>query len=173
MNLSILYDYTDAPCVALKAGLLLFFWARYRKGERRILPLGLLWFCALGAMLICSSAMAGQHEKIMLPDVVYGTYAINFLVIVLFLLTLTAAGGRNFCRILLLLICTGIVLRIGGEAAGDRFAPEGSSFAGYNSRQHVLKEALRSPEFDEKKECLPHRMELFLEFCRKNILTKP
>ena len=157
----------------LLGGVMLYLWYGYRKGRRRCIPLGLLWFCALGAMLICASAMAGQHDQIMLPDVVYGTYAINFLVIVMFLLTLTAAGGKFFCRILFLLICIGIVLRIGVEAAGGYFVPESTSFRGYNSRQYLLKECLRDPAAAGKNECMPHRMELFLEFCRKNILTKP
>ena len=158
----------------LCAGLLLFFCVRHRKGERRVLPLGLLWGCCIGMMILCASAMVARHSLIMLPDVVYGTYGINFFSLVLFLLTLTAASGnKNFCRIVLVLVAAGIVLRLGGEYCGDRFAPEESSFSGYNSRQSILKETLRDPRFDEKKYCMPHRMELFLQFYRKNILTKP
>jgi hypothetical protein len=50
--------------------------------------------------------------------------------------------------------------------------PEVPSFKGYYSRQYILKESLRNPGFDETKHCLPHRMELFLEFYRKKVLTK-
>ena len=134
----------------------------------------LLWLCISTSMILCASAMAARHPLIMLPGVVYGTYAINFLTLVLFMLTLTAASGnRNFIRIFLLLLCTGILLRLGGEFAGDRFTADTSSFPGYNSKQEVLKEALRNRSFNEKRYPMPYRMELFLEFYRKNILTKP
>ena len=157
----------------LLGGLAVELYCRYRRCENSWFFLFLLWFCALGAMLFCGSAMAARHPLIMLPDVVYGTYSINFLVITLFLLTLTAAGGRErFRKVLLGIVSAGILLRIGTEYLGERFAPEPQSFKGYHSGQHVLKEALRDPAFDEKRYLIPYRMELFLEFYRKNILTK-
>jgi hypothetical protein len=125
-------------------------------------------------MLVCASAMAARHPLIMLPDVVYGTYFINFFVLILFLLTLTAGNGnKKFCRVFLLLLFTAVILRLGSEWAGDRFAPNSISFPGYNSGQPILKDALRDPGFNEKRYCLPLRMEIFLDFCRKNLLTKP
>ena len=157
----------------LTAGLALELYCRYRHGQRTWLFTALLWACALGAMTVCASAMAARHPMIMLKDVVFGTYAINFLTITLFLLTLTAAGGRKrFVSIVTALAALGIMLRLSGEGAGEKFVPEVHSFKGYFSRQHVLKEALRDPRFDETKHCIPHRMELFLEFYRKKVLTK-
>lgn len=157
----------------LAAGLVIYFISRFRRGERRSVPVFLLWGCAVGSMLVCSATMVARHPLIMLPDVVYGTYSICFFVIILFLLTLTAASGnKRFCKILMLLICAGIILRLGGEAAGDRFAPPAVSFAGWNSKQEILKDALRDPGFDESRYLIPYRMELFLEFYRKHVLTK-
>ncbi len=158
----------------LAAGLALYFFSRFRQGERRCGTIVLLWICAAGSMLVCASAMAARHPLIMLPDVVYGVYAINFFVITLFLLTLTAASGeRKFCRALLLLVSVAIVLRLGGEAVGDRFKPATTSFPGWEMQQPLFKEMLRNPLFEEKNALLPYRMELFLEFYRKHILTKP
>lgn len=172
-------SYTGSTSIAamtgglLTAGLALELYSRFRHGQRTWLFTALLWACALGAMAVCASAMAARHPMIMLKDVVFGTYAINFLTITLFLLTLTAAGGKKrFASIVTALVALGIVLRIAGEAAGEKFASEVHSFKGDCSRQHVLKEALRDPAFDETKHCIPHRMELFLEFYRKKVLTK-
>jgi hypothetical protein len=69
-------------------------------------------------------------------------------------------------------VAVAICLRIGGEAAGEKYVQEEPLFKGYFSRQHILKETLRDPGFDETKHCIPHRMELFLEFYRKKVLTK-
>ena len=158
----------------LLAGLALELYCRYRRGQRTWVFTALLWGCALGAMTVCASAMVARHQAIMLKGVIFGTYAINFLTITLFLLTLTAASGKKrFAFLVTALVTLAICLRIGGEIAGDKFVPEVPSFKGYYSRQHILKESLRNPEFDETKHCLPHRMELFLEFYRKHILTKP
>ena len=157
----------------LLVGLGIELYCRYRKCESSWCCLSLLWSCALGAMVICGSAMTARHPMIMQADVVYGTYAINFFVITLFLLTLTAAGGRErFRKVLLALVSAGIILRISMEYAGERFAPESHSFKGYYSGQHVLKEALRDPEFDEKRYIIPYRMELFLKFYREQVLKK-
>lgn len=157
----------------LLGGLGIELYCRYRKCENSWLYLSLLWLCALGAMLICGSAMAARHPMIMLADVVYGTYAINFLVITLFLLTLTAAGGKErFRKVLLTFVSAGILMRMGTEYLGERFAPEPQSFKGYYSGQHVLKEALRDPAFDEKRYIIPYRMELFLKFYREQVLKK-
>ena len=157
----------------LICGLGVELYYRFRKCEGSWPYLTLAWICASGAMFICASAMAARHDKLMLPDVVYGTYAINFLVITLFLLTLTAAGGKErFRKVLLCLVGIGIALRLGMAYMGDRFAPEPQSFKGYHSGQHVLKEALRDPRFDEKRYLIPYRMELFLKFYRERVLTK-
>ena len=158
--------------VLLTAGIALELWREYRRGVRRAAVMGVIWGCAWLAMLACGTLMISRHSMMMLPGVVYGTYAVNFLTISLFLLTLTAAGaGKRFCRILVLLLAIGITLRLGGELVGEKFNPGEEFFTGYNSGQTVLKKALRDPEFNEKKYCLPRRMELFLEFYRKNILT--
>ena len=158
----------------LTCGLALELCCRFRHGKRAWIFPALLWGCALGAMIVCASAMVARHPMIMLKDVLFGTYAINFLTITLFLLTLTVAGGKKrFSVIVTLLVALAICLRIGGEAADGKFGPGSSSFKGYYSRQEILKESLRKPGFDETEHCIPHRMELFLEFCRKNILTKP
>ena len=172
-------NYTGSICIAgvtgtlLIAGLGVLLYLRFRKGEMSFFYLVPLWGCALGAMYVCAFTMVARHSLIMLPDVVYGTYAINFLVITLFLLTLTAAGGSSrFRKVLLALIAVGIVLRMGGEAVGNRFMPDQVSFSGINSRQHVLKEALRDTSYDENRHCIPLRMELFLKFYREHVLTK-
>lgn len=159
--------------VLLLSGIALELWREHRKGKRRAGTLALLWSCGVSSMIICAALMISRHSMLMLPGVVYGTYAINFLVISLFLVTLTAAGAdRRFGKVLMLLLSVGIVLRLSGEYSGEKFNPGDDFFTGYNSGQHVLKQALRDPGFDEKKYCLPRRMELFLEFYRKNILTK-
>jgi hypothetical protein len=159
--------------VLLLCGLALELYCRFRRGQRTWIFLTLLWGCALGAMGVCASAMVARHPAIMLKGVIFGTYAINFLTITLFLLTLTvAAGKKRFAAIVTALVAVAICLRIGGEAAGEKYVQEEPLFKGYFSRQHILKETLRDPGFDETKHCIPHRMELFLEFYRKKVLTK-
>ncbi|MBR2372634.1 MAG: hypothetical protein IKA87_00220 [Lentisphaeria bacterium] len=172
-------NYTGDLKIAAVSGVLLFLgmalelWREHRKGMRRSVCVTVLWGCAVTAMILCGALMASRHPMIMAPGVVYGTYAVNFMVISLFLAAFTAAGaGKRFCMILICLLAAGIILRLGGEFAGEKFNPGDDFFTGYNSGQYVLKSVLRDPGFDEKKYCLPRRMELFLEFYRKNILTK-
>ena len=93
------------------------------------------------------------------------------MVICFFLLTLTAAGETKwFRRILTGLLFIAVAVRLGAEFSGTPFRTESELFQGYNSGQSVLKKALRDPKFDDEKYRIPHRMELFLEFCRKNLL---
>ena len=167
-------SYSGAVSAASLTGLLLLSGVglelcyRFRRCEGSRVFLTLIWCCALGAMCLCSASMFARRNF-----TVDGSCSVDFLVITLFLLTLTAAGGKKRFRSLLLAVfAVSICLRLGVESVGDRFAPPPRSFSGYNSGQYVLKEALRDPEFDEKRYLLPLRMELFLEFCRKNILTK-
>ena len=145
--------------------------AEHRKGKRRAIPLALLWLCAIGAIVVCAAGMAARHPAIMQPEVIYSAYALPALVICFALLTLTAAGGtKRFPRILLCLLLAGTALRLGTELCVSRFSGDSRIFQGYNRGQPVLKRAIREPGFNEEKYCMPHRMELFLEFYRKRLL---
>ena len=138
----------------------------YREGHRRAVP-ALLWLCAPGANIVCGTVMAARHPAVVQPGVVYGTYILPAMVIWFALLTFTAAGaGRRFRTGLLICLLAAVSLQIGTEAAGNKFQGGGDALSGYASGQTVFKEALRNPGFDEKRYCLPHRMELFLEFFR-------
>ena len=155
----------------LAAGLVLELFAEHRKGKRRAVPLSLLWLCAAGAAVVCAAGMVARHPPIMQPEVLYGAYAMPMMVICFFLLTLTAAGETKwFRRILTGLLFIAVAVRLGAEFSGTPFRTESELFQGYNSGQSVLKKALRDPKFDDEKYRIPHRMELFLEFCRKNLL---
>ena len=155
----------------LTAGLVLELFAEHRRGKRRAVPLALLWFCAAGASIVCAAGMAARHPAVMVPGVIYGAYAMPMMILCFFLLTLTAAGGTKwFGRILTGLLFVAVAVRLSAEFSGEPFRGEADLFPGYRSGQNVLKKALRDPKFDDEKYCIPHRMELFLEFYRKNIL---
>jgi len=155
----------------LAAGLALELFAEHRKGKRRAVPLALLWFCAAGASIVCAVGMAARHPAVMKPEVLYGTYAMPMTIFCFFLLTLTAAGGTKwFGRILTGLFFVAVAVRLDAEFNGSPFRSDSELFPGYQSGQNVLKKALRDPKFDDEKYCIPHRMELFLEFYRKNLL---
>ena len=157
--------------VCLAAGVALELFAEHRKGKRRAVPLALLWLCAAGAAIVCAAGMAARHPAVMRPDVLYGTYAMPITIFCFFLLTLTAAGGTEwFRRILAVLLFVAVAVRLCAEFNGSPFRAESGLFHGYNNGQNVLKKALRDPKFDDEKYCIPHRMELFLEFYRRNLL---
>ncbi len=168
-------DYRTATLtgILLTGGIVLELYRRYRRSERSGILLAVSWGTLLLAMLVCSVIMVARLSIIMEADFFYGIYTVTFMVVVLWLLTLTAeGGGKKFCRILLIFFTVALLLRLGGELATDKFLPEINIKNGWKTRQHILKESLRDPGFDETKHCLPHRMELFLEFYRKKVLTK-
>ena len=68
------------------------------------------------------------------------------------------------------LLFAAAALRLGVELSVSRFSGGAGDFQGYNSGQRILKTVIRDPGFDEEKCCMPHRMELFLEFYRKKLL---
>ena len=155
----------------LAAGLVLELFVEHRKGKRRAVPLALLWLCAAGAAVVCAVGMAARHPAVMQPEVLYGTYAMPAMIFCFFLLTFTAAGGTKwFSRILTGLLFAAVAVRLAAEFAGSPFRTESNLFQGYNCGQSVLKKTLRDPKFDDEKYCIPHRMELFLDFYRKNLL---
>ena len=160
--------------VLLTGGIALELLRQYRRGKRRCIHLAILWGCFTAAMFICSVIMVARLKIMMEADLFYGMYTMTFMVIVLALLIFTAAGsGRTFCKVLAGFFCLAIFLRLGGTLSSDKFISEQNLENAVKVRQEIFNKAIKDPAFDEKKYILPYRMELFLEFYRKHILTKP
>ena len=159
--------------VLLACGVAAELCRRYRKGKRTASHLALCWGCLLAAMYICSVVMVARLDLMLEFDLFFGVYSMTFMVIFLGLVTLTApGGGKKFCTVLLAFFGIALALRLGTELMSDKFYSGYALENGCKMRQQILKEALKDHRVDVKNQCIPYRMELFLQFYREHLLTK-
>ena len=143
------------------------FWIRRVRREPRLIPAALLFFAALGAMLLCADLMTFRHQLMLRDDVIHGSYFMPMLAVMMFLaaLTLEFSASRGVNTLLAILLGASFAAAAFESRLSAPAVEDHQMF--FRRTSPTVIRAMNDPAFDADSALLPYSSLKLVQHFRK------